>query len=354
MIGILGAGQLSRMLALSTRHMGLEFTFYGEQFTRSIEHLGNFIQGSYSDYDQLRAFSNLCDVITFETENIPYQTVEFLESLKPVHPNSKSLKMTQDKIFEKSLFSKLEIPTPNYQILHSLDEANHFGAQYGYPFIIKKCKDGYDGKGLTKINNPTDLIDFKFKPKASICEQYVKYDREISIIAINSVDGQHSYYDICQNTHRDGILIETRNQIDDPIFPIAKEYIDRLMNELNYVGCMTLELFQVGQTLLANEIAPRVHNSGHWTIEGAFTSQFENHIRAISGLPLGNTSSRNQVVMNNIIGSMLDLKQQLTNDLCFFHDYQKEPRPGRKLGHFTTIIAALPKLIKVAHKSDAC
>lgn len=340
MIGILGTGQLSRMLALSTRHMGLEFTFYGEQITRSVGHLGNFIQGSYTDYERLRDFSSLCDVITFETENIPYQTVEFLESLKPVHPNSQSLKMTQDKIFEKVLFSKLEIPTPNYQLMNSLDEVKHFGAQYGYPFIIKKCKDGYDGKGVTKINNLAELIDFEFKPKESICEEYVKYDREISIIAINAIDGQRRYYDICQNTHRGGILIETRNQLDDPFFPIAKEYIDRLIDKLEYVGCITLELFQAGKTLLANEIAPRVHNSGHWTIEGAFTSQFENHIRAISGLPLGNSSSRDKVVMNNIIGNMLDLKQQLGNDLCFFHDYQKEPRPKRKLGHITTIIGS--------------
>lgn len=338
MIGIIGAGQLSRMLALSMRHMGVEFIFYGEIPTHSVVDLGHFIQGDYSDFNQLREFANLCDVITFENENIPHRTLEFLQSLTVVHPNPDSLKMTQDKIHEKSLFSELGIPSPHYQKINTLEEAKQFGTEYGYPFILKKCKDGYDGKGLRKISSECDFEHFTLQSSEYICEEYVNFDREISIIAVNALNGQRKYYDICQNRHHNGILIETRNQLNDPMFPLAKKYIDLLIDRLDYVGCITLELFQAKNKLLANEIAPRVHNSGHWTIEGAFTSQFQNHIRAILGLPLGSSSSRNQVSMHNIIGSMLNKNDILTDDLCFFHDYNKEPKPGRKLGHVTRIL----------------
>lgn len=337
-IGILGAGQLSRMLALSAMHMGFEFVFYDEKTTKSVANLGCFIKGSYSDYRSLTEFANQCDVLTFENENIPYDSIEFLESLKPVYPGWESLKHTQDKILEKELFEKLAIPVPAYENIHSVAEATQFSKKWGYPFLIKKCRNGYDGKGLVKINSEKQLLtmsqDFF---NESICEQYVAYDREISIIAVNAITAQRTYYDVCENAHQNGILIKTCNRPNDPMFAKAKEYVDSIIDELKHIGCIAVEFFQVGNTLLANEIAPRVHNSGHWTIEGAFTSQFENHIRAIAGLPLGNAQSRGSATMMNIIGERLNINEILNNDLYYFHDYQKESMPGRKLGHITMI-----------------
>ncbi|MBN9288949.1 MAG: 5-(carboxyamino)imidazole ribonucleotide synthase [Gammaproteobacteria bacterium 39-13] len=337
-IGIIGAGQLSRMLALSAIYMGFEFVFYDQKQTKSITNLGDFMNGSYSDLESLAHFANTCDVITFENENIPYESIEFLESLKPVYPNSKSLKYTQDKMLEKKLFDKLAIPTPSYQIINTVSDAVQFAKKYGYPFLIKKRKNGYDGKGLTKVNTEDQLLTISDDVFCeSICEQYVKFDREISIIAVNTMSGERRYYDICENSHKEGILIKTSNKPEDSNFSKAKEYIDLVIDDLGYVGCISFEFFQKGNLLLANEIAPRVHNSGHWTIEGAFTSQFENHIRAIAGLPLGNTASRGNATMFNIIGEMVDMNEALNKDLSYFHDYKKESMPGRKLGHITML-----------------
>lgn len=337
-IGILGAGQLSRMLALSALPMGFEFVFYAEKFTDSVMHLGDFIKGSYTDYEALTQFANQSDVVTFENENIPYQTIEFIESLKPVYPGSFSLKLTQDKLFEKELFSKLSIPTPSYRLINSKSDIQDFAKLYEFPFFIKKRLNGYDGKGLIKINSENELLNInQHFLNQSICEQYVRYDREISMIAVRSTLGERKYYDICENTHHDGILIKTSNILQDPIYSKAREYIDLVIDSLNFIGCIAFEFFQVGNSLLANEIAPRVHNSGHWTIEGAFTSQFENHIRAISSLPLGSTLSRHNATMFNIIGNMPDKIALLKNDSCYIHDYKKEGRPGRKIGHYTII-----------------
>lgn len=340
-IGVIGTGQLSRMLALSAIHMGCEFIFFGEKPTQSIMNLGSFVQGSYSDFAALKEFVEQTDFITYENENIPYKMIEFVESIKAVYPSSLSLKHTQDRMLEKALFEKLSIPTPSNQVIDSIAEALAFGEKQGYPFLIKKRKNGYDGKGLFKVNTQEQLLTLNQAIfNEAICEQYVKFDREVSIIAVNSAN-QRTYYDVCENVHQDGILIKTTNKPNDPIYLKAKEYIDLVIDQLNHIGCITFEFFQKGDQLLANEIAPRVHNSGHWTIEGAFTSQFENHIRAIAGLPLGSSLTRSNTTMFNIIGKMLDRKEVLGNGLCFLHDYKKEPRPGRKLGHVTLIEKSL-------------
>lgn len=337
-IGIMGAGQLSRMLALSSIPMGFDFIFYGEKITDSVRNLGEFFEGSYSDHQQLEKFAKVCDVITYENENIPYPTIEFLESLKVTYPNSQSIKLTQDKLLEKQLFHHLEIPTAPNQHIYSIEDAINFAKIHHYPFYIKKRTDGYDGKGLIKVTNEKQLLNLDNSQLVdTVCEKFVTFDREVSIIAVVSKTGQRAYYDLCENTHSDGILFKTTNVVDDPIYNKAKIYSDLVLDYLGYIGCMAFEFFQIGNDLLANEIAPRVHNSGHWTIEGAFTSQFENHIRAITGLPLGNTASRCRATMYNLIGTMPDRHELLKDNLCFFHDYKKEPKTSRKLGHFTIV-----------------
>lgn len=336
-IGILGGGQLSRMLALSGIPLGFEFIFYTQK-NNSVKNLGEIFYGEYNNYKALETFAAQCDIITYENENIPIETLEFLENIKPIHPNSLSLKITQDRFLEKTMFQQLEIPCPIYKKTETLKDVLNFSNQYGYPFIIKKRKNGYDGKGLIKISDKTSLSNLSTDfLKNTICEENIPFHREFSIIAVSSATEQR-YYDLCENQHNNGILITTFNRINDPMFELAKIYIDRVIKHLSYVGCMAFEFFQVNDKLFANEIAPRVHNSGHWTIEGAFTSQFENHIRAISGLPLGNTHSRCHTKMINIIGNMINKKEILMKDFCHLHDYKKEEKPGRKIGHVTMII----------------
>ncbi|MGE3318930.1 MAG: 5-(carboxyamino)imidazole ribonucleotide synthase [Candidatus Berkiella sp.] len=337
-IGILGAGQLSRMLALSSIPMGFDFIFYDKKLTNSVKNLGEFIEGSYSDHIQLEKFAKECDIITYENENIPYQTIEFLESYKTTYPNSQAIKLTQDKLLEKQLFHHLGIPTAPNKHIHSIDDAINFAKFNHYPFFIKKRTDGYDGRGLIKITNEKQLLNLDNSQLVdTVCEKFIAFEREVSLIAVISKTGHRAYYDLCENTHSDGILHKTTNIVDDPIYNKAKMYTDLILDYLGYIGCIAFEFFQIGNDLLANEIAPRVHNSGHWTIEGAFTSQFENHIRAITGLPLGNTATRYRATMYNIIGTMLNPQELLKDNLCFFHDYKKEPKPGRKLGHYTVV-----------------
>lgn len=337
-IGILGSGQLSRMLALSGIPMGFNFVFYADKPSSDMNHLGEVIYGKYTDNESLERFARKCDVITYENENIPFESVQFLEMLKPVYPNAKALAVTQDRILEKNLFDRLEIPTTKYRSIDSIKEALKFAQDFGYPFILKKRRNGYDGKGLIKIISDGQLLSMDENYfKDCIAESFVNFEREVSMISVRSTLGQQVYYDVCQNQHHNGILIKTGNIINDPMFELAKAYIDSVISALEYVGCIAFEFFQVGDTLLANELAPRVHNSGHWTIEGAYTSQFQNHIRAICGLPLGNTSSIHPTTMINIIGKMIDKNEVLNNDFYYIHDYHKEPKQGRKLGHITMI-----------------
>lgn len=337
-IGILGAGQLSRMLALAGISMGFDFIFYNDKASSSVQHLGRTFLGSFDDEAALTDFANHCDLITIENENIPVTAIKFLKSLKPVFPDVAALEVSQDRVREKQLFRALDIPTVDFEPIHSMKEALAFGQKNDFPFVIKSRRFGYDGKNQIKINSEGQLLTINHRScMDAICEDFIQYDRELSIIATVSQNGTCEYFDICENRHQEGILIQTQNKPNDPIFPLAKTYVDRLIQHLGYVGTIALEFFQVGDQLIANEFAPRVHNSGHWTIEGAYTSQFENHIRAIAELPLGQTKSRDKVTLYNIIGKMSDKKQSLKDKLHYIHDYNKEEKAGRKLGHITVM-----------------
>jgi len=333
-IGIIGAGQLSRMLAIAGIPMGFEFVFFNTAKESCVDNLGKVYHSTFNDVKTIRQFADECDIITYENENIPYDFIKSLELLKPVYPNAEVLKSTQDRLLEKKLFKTLAIPTVPYQAIEDRNDLQLFVNQYDFPVIIKSRQQGYDGKGQYKIGSKSEIDKVaNLTLSNSIVEKMISFDREVSIIAVRSVLGEIQYYDLAENTHVNGVLNRTVNRKDDPMFELAKSYIDKIVNHFNYIGCIALEFFQVKDELLANEIAPRVHNSGHWTIEGAFCSQFQNHLRAISGCALGNTNSSGFYSMTNMLGKLLPRHEILKSPNHYFHDYHKYPTPGRKVGH---------------------
>jgi len=336
-IGILGGGQLSRMLALAGMPLGLTFHFYFPKAPHSLQSLGKVMHGEYDDLEQLDAFANQVDVITFENENIPTDVIVHLKKKTPVFPDENALAVSQDRLLEKRFFLKNAIPTNRFIEIHHRDDIDEVIEAFGFPFILKKRTHGYDGKGQVKINGhkdvaalPTDYFHHV------LAEEFVHFDREVSLIMAVNAHGSVSY-DVCENTHRHGILIKTQNKKQDAIFDLALDYLTHITRALNYVGVLAVEFFQVGDRLLANEMAPRVHNSGHWTIDACVTSQFENHLRAIAGFALGSPQSVSEAVMLNMIGKMPDRAALLGFPKLCLHDYEKEPRVGRKLGHVTLL-----------------
>lgn len=338
-VGILGGGQLSQMLALSGIKLGIKFSFYVENSPLpALNELGKIYFGLYTDFEKLKIFASQVDIITYENENIPVSTLEFLQKIINVYPSKKALSISQDRFLEKNLFQSLKIPTNKHLKVDSKNELLDAANQLGYPLIIKKRRFGYDGKGQIKINDTTDLekIDLEYYNNC-IAEEYVKFNREISLIGARDISGNIVFYDICENVHKNAILIKTINKVQDDFLDPARDYLERIMLELDYVGILTLEFFQRNNELIANEMAPRVHNSGHWTIEGSITSQFENHLRCILNLPLGDTTSLANCCMFNILTKMPNITKLLDINGLSFHDYQKSNQIGRKLGHVTLL-----------------
>lgn len=338
-IGILGGGQLAQMLALAGIRLGIEFYFFVEEEPSSvIKKLGSVLIGKYADAENLKKFASQVDVVTYENENIPYQILETLQTFKPVYPDSNAIRLFQDRLLEKTTFQKLNIPTNRFMPINGSEDLLKAGQELGFPFMLKKRSQGYDGKGQMKINCASDIekVDHKFLG-CSIAEEFVPFEREVSLIGARNRDGKIVFYDICENVHKNGILHQTLNRQDDPLFSVARNYVEKMMLEINYVGVMTLEFFQKKNQLFANEVAPRVHNSGHWTIDASTTSQFENHLRCILNLPLGNPKSLVNCCMYNILGAMPDIKKTLSFENARLYDYKKEAKPGRKLGHCTLL-----------------
>ncbi|MDF1796714.1 MAG: 5-(carboxyamino)imidazole ribonucleotide synthase [Coxiellaceae bacterium] len=337
-VGIIGAGQLARMMILAGIPMGLTFSTYSPEEITSMGEYAAHTVGAYDDADALLAFAASVDVLTYEHENLPVEVLREIESKHALYPGSAVIAQVQDRLLEKQMFNKLGVPTNAFVEINSVDDAKAAGEQLGYPFIIKARRFGYDGKHQYRINHTHDIESLTDEQCGNcIAEAFVAFDREISIIVVRSQQGECQFYDVCENQHEAGILRQTENKISDPLFEAACAEIEKIVTSVNYVGIMALELFFKDDQLLANEVAPRVHNSGHWTIEGADTSQFENHVRAICGLPLGSTQSITEVCMTNCIGEMPDIKTVLQNPMAYYHDYGKSPRPGRKLGHITAI-----------------
>jgi 5-(carboxyamino)imidazole ribonucleotide synthase len=336
-VGILGAGQLARMLALAGYPLGLEFIFLDPSVDACANHLGEHLLGEYDDPDLLAQLAERADVVTYEFENVPAPVAQFLASHTQVYPSPNALAIAQDRRVEKTFLNEIGIPTPAYAAVDSLAELQQGMDNNDYPVILKSRTQGYDGKGQSVLRSADDLTAAwdLLQGVPAIVEAFVPFDREVSIIAVRSVSGDIAFYPLAENSHRGGILRVSKSLDNDPMQATAERYVARLLDALGYVGVLALELFEVGGQLIANEFAPRVHNSGHWTIEGAQTSQFENHLRAIVGLPLGSTDLVGQSAMVNFIGGLPDSNAVLAIPHAHLHLYDKAPRKGRKVSHAT-------------------
>lgn len=328
-IGILGAGQLGRMLALAGYPLGLRFRLMDPASDAPAGLLADHLGYDYSDTAALDKFAQGLDAITYEFENIPVETVRYLEEFVPVYPPSIALEKAQERFIEKSFFCELGIPTPKFGIGSS--------EGIGFPAVLKTRRMGYDGKGQKVLYSQAELENEKTED--SILEEFISFDRELSMIAVRNRAGEIRYYPLVENHHRDGILRLSLviGNVSHDLQKQAEEYAVKAMSALDYVGVLAIEFFEKDGCLLANEMAPRVHNSGHWTIEGAVTSQFENHLRAVSDAPLGSTSPLGVCAMVNLVGELPDLKSILQMDGAHLHIYDKAPRPKRKIGHITFV-----------------
>ncbi|HLU61008.1 MAG TPA: 5-(carboxyamino)imidazole ribonucleotide synthase [Gammaproteobacteria bacterium] len=336
-VGIVGAGQLGRMLALAGYPLGLRFVFLDKSKDAPGGQVGEIILGEFGDAEKLRELSEHVDVVTFDVENVPVEAVR--EGVtRPFRPSVDLLEKAQDRLLEKQLFQSLDIPTPPFAPVDSLADLRAAVEEIGLPAVLKTRRLGYDGKGQRVLREGADL-EPAFKELGSvplILEGFVNFEREVSIIGVRSVSGEARFYPLSENTHREGILRYSVAPFEDRTLQgLAERHIERLLNTFDYAGVLTIEFFVADGKLIANEIAPRVHNSGHWTIEGAVTSQFENHIRAILDLPLGDTTPMGHSAMVNFIGTMPAVEDVLDIPGAHYHSYGKEPRPGRKLGHAT-------------------
>ena len=337
-IGILGAGQLARMMALEGYPLGLEFIVLDPKSDACANTVAQQIQADYDDQEALAELARRTDLITYEFENVPSSSVRFLTEHAagvPVYPPPRALAVAQDRLEEKRLFQALNINTAPFAAIESLAALREAMTSIGWPAVIKTRTQGYDGKGQAVLREPADLAQAweQLNGVPAIVEAFIPFDREISVIAVRGRNGQIAGYPITENTHKAGVLRLSVVQQEDSAQPLALAYATALLEKLDYVGVLALELFQVGEELLANEFAPRVHNSGHWTQNGAQCSQFENHLRAIADLPLGQTQTNGQVAMVNLIGTPPSSKALLSHPHAHLHLYGKTARPGRKTGH---------------------
>lgn len=341
-IGVLGAGQLGRMLALAGYPLGLELEFLDPTPESPASGVGRQRVAPYTDPQALAELGR-ADVVTFEFENVPDEAAQALTHSTLVFPPPAALRIAQDRWLEKSCFQELGIRTPSFAAVDDLDSALEAARDIGFPCVIKTRRFGYDGKGQSIVTSPDDLASAveRLGGTGLILEEFVHYQRELSLIAARGRDGSCVTYPLIENQHRDGILRSSTAPIDVPasVAEYAAASVERLLAHLDYVGVLTVEFFDVGGTLLANEFAPRVHNSGHLTIEAAETSQFENHLRAIAGLPLGSTRLLCLATMVNLIGELPPKERVLQVPGAHYHDYTKEVRAGRKVGHITLTAA---------------
>jgi len=350
-IGVLGAGQLGRMLAIAGYPLGQKFGFYGTSHDEPSALLGHMYNQS-DDTNSLSQLVEFADVITYESENTSVEQVREIAKTTPVYPAEKSLFVSQHRGREKAMFDQLNIPCAPYQVVDSLESLKIAVAEIGLPAVLKTTTEGYDGKGqfVIKDESQVDQAWLEIGNRELILEGFVDFQRELSIVAVRNANNEHVYYPLVQNVHHEGILrytIAPARQVSAEIQQQAEEYMHSLLDELDHVGVLTLELFETVDGLVANEMAPRVHNSGHWTIEGAYTSQFENHVRAITGLPLGDTSPRQPLAaMINIIGETGPVDKVLKMPNAFLHLYDKAERAGRKLGHINVLAVDEESLYK--------
>lgn len=339
-VGILGGGQLGRMLALAAYPLDVAVRVLEPATESSAAKVCPRIAAEFDDYAALYDLVTHADVITYEFENVPVESVHWLAERGPVFPSAQALEIAQDRLFEKQFFQRLGVPVPPFAPVDSREDFDLALQSIGFPAVLKTRRFGYDGKGQMVLRSPHDgeraweLLG----GRPLILETFVSFDREVSLIGVRGRTGEIRFYPLTQNEHREGILYRSTApapQRTPELQHQAETYGRRALEELNYVGVLAIEFFEQSGRLWVNEMAPRVHNSAHWTIEGACTSQFENHLRAILGWPLGDTQARGVSVMLNLIGRLPELPSVLAIPRAHVHWYGKTPRPRRKVGHIT-------------------
>jgi len=345
-IGILGGGQLGRMIALAGYPLGFRFRCFDPSPEAVAGHVMPLTVGSFQDLTALGRFAEGLDLLTYEFENIPLWAAEFLASQVEMHPSPMALAISQDRVEEKTFFQSMNIPTAPFAALEGREEYEVALGNIGLPAVLKTCRLGYDGKGQFVIQTKDDIEAAwnKLQGVPLILEGFVKFDREVSLLSVRSTTGETRFYPLVQNFHQDGILqrsLAPAPNLTPELQTLAEVYATRVLDALGYAGVLAIEFFQKDDRLIVNEMAPRVHNSGHWTIEGAVTSQFENHVRAIAGLPLGSTEVKGHVGMINLLGNVPDRAAVLGTEQpaqsTHLHIYGKKALPGRKLGHITIV-----------------
>lgn len=340
LVGVLGGGQLGRMMALAGYPLGIRFRFLDPEPNGPARQVGEQIVAPYDNEAALKQLARNADVVTVEFENVPAAAAKFLENHVPFFPGAAALAAAQERLAEKWLFRSLEIPTPRFVAVESRATLERAAAHTGLPAILKTRRLGYDGKGQFVIRDAS-MLNEAWKVLGGVplvLEEMIRFERELSIIAVRGRSGETKFYPLIENHHEAGILrlsIAPAPRIPPALQSRAEDFARRVLDRLQYVGVLTIEFFEQGGTLITNEMACRVHNSGHWTIEGAECSQFENHLRAVLGWPLGSTRTRGHSAMVNLIGSTAGNDALLTMPGVHLHLYGKEPRQWRKMGHVT-------------------
>jgi 5-(carboxyamino)imidazole ribonucleotide synthase len=341
-IGVIGAGQLGQMLALAGHPLALEFLFLDPATDPPAGRVAPVIRGAFDDPASLRRLATDCDLVTYEFENVPGAALDAVVRTRRSLPPVEALAVSQDRLLEKELFGKLGVPTPPFRAVDSRADLDAAVAALGLPSVLKTRRLGYDGRGQHYLRRAQD-VEAAWTALGGvplILEGFVDFDRELSIVGARSTRGETRCYPLAHNEHRSGILRVTRAPYRNASLQrAAGRHLQRLFDHFGYAGVLTIEFFVQRGRLIANEMAPRVHNSGHWTIEGAVTSQFENHLRAILGWPLGDTAALGHAAMVNYVGTLPDPERVLAIPGAHHHDYGKQPRPGRKLGHATLVAA---------------
>jgi 5-(carboxyamino)imidazole ribonucleotide synthase len=339
-VGVVGAGQLGRMLALAGYPLGLDFLFLDPAKDAPAGQVAPMLNGAFTEARLLDELAARAEVLTFDWENISVDALRALKGDTRIAPPIPALATAQDRVSEKKLFERLGIPTTRWLAVSSRSQLTRAVRDIGLPAVIKTRRFGYDGKGQAVLRTPEDVekawADLGTQPL--LFEELIPFDCEVSIIGARSPRGEVVIYPLNGNVHSEGILRLTRAPYGPPRWQkLAAGYLEKVLKHFRYTGILTIEFFVRGGKLLANEMAPRVHNSGHWTLEGAATSQFENHLRAILDLPLGSTQALGYSAMLNLIGTLPPREAMLAESGLHYHDYGKQPRPGRKLGHCTLV-----------------
>ncbi|CAN5464190.1 5-(carboxyamino)imidazole ribonucleotide synthase [soil metagenome] len=337
-LGILGGGQLGRMLALAAYPLGIRTTVLDPTPDPCAAQVCDHIHGEFDDFQALYKLAQASDVITYEFENVPVATAEWLNERVPVYPPPRALKVSQDRITEKDFFTELGIPTPTYAAIDSREDFDAAIRKVGLPSVLKTRRFGYDGKGQMVLRTASDveIAWATFGGRPLILEAFVPFDRELSLVCVRSTTGETRFYSLVENEHRDGTLFKTlapAPRLTPQLQQHAEVLARKLLDLMKYVGVLAIEWFEKDGQLFANEMAPRVHNSGHWTQDGAVTSQFKNHVRAVMGLPLGDCSAIGHSAMLNLLGTAPPFAEILAIPEAKLHWYGKDPKPRRKLGH---------------------